>query len=261
MASYRYRSQIPCQELVKRGIDAKINEGEADTVIFSKPTALDIPIAKQAREQGCRVIVDFCDDHFNHKEFGVVYPSIAEFANVITCPTQEMQNRILNHLKRGSVVIPDPYEAEEKEPHADGESKLWFGHQRNLNEILPFVKYYGLTVCTGPNDVLDEYIPWTIKNQEKCLSEANVVLIPSSDTYKSPNRLLNTLMSGCFPVVGKNPSHIEFKKFCWVGGIKQGVDWARCFKSDLNGLVKEGQKYVKEHYSPEKVGLCWKDIV
>ena len=142
MASYRYRSQIPCQELIKRGVDAKINEGEADTVIFSKPLALDVSIAKQAREQGCRVIVDFCDPHFNHKELGPVYSEISQYANVITCPTKEMQNRILENLKKGSVVIPDPYEVDEKEPHADGESKLWFGHQRNLNEILKFVNYY-----------------------------------------------------------------------------------------------------------------------
>jgi len=261
MASYRYRSQIPCQELIKRGVDAKINEGEADTVIFSKPLALDVPIAKQAREQGCRVIVDFCDHHFNHKELGPVYSEISQYANVIACPTKEMQNRILENLKKGSVVIPDPYEAEEKEPHADGESKLWFGHQRNLNEILRFVNYYQMTVCTGHNEVLEEYTPWTIKNQAKCLSEANLVLIPSSDTYKSPNRLINSLISGCFPVVGKTPAHEEFKKLCWVGAIKAGVDWAKCFQSDLNDLVKDGQKYVKENYSPEKVGFYWKDIV
>jgi hypothetical protein len=66
---------------------------------------------------------------------------------------------------------------------------------------------------------------------------------------------------GCFPIVGNNPSHKEFRKFCWVGNIKTGIDWAKAFQSDLNGLVKEGQEYVFRNYSPEKVGIYWKDII
>lgn len=261
MASYRYRSFIPVQELIKQGIDAKLNEGEADTVVFSKPLDVDVPIAKQAREQGCRVIVDFCDDHFNHSQLGHVYSEISQYANVITCPTSEMQDRILEKLKKGSVVIPDPYECDKYKPHAEGEKKLWFGHQRNLSEILPYISKYPITVCTGENEHLTDYIKWSIESQEICLRKANLVLIPSSGNYKSPNRLINSLRMGCFPIVGNNPSHKEFRRFCWVGNIKTGIDWAKAFQSDLNGLVKEGQEYVSRNYSPEKVGIYWKDII
>lgn len=261
MASYRYRSLIPCQELNKQGIDAKVNEGEADTLIFSKPLAVDVPIARESKSQGVKVIVDFCDDHFSHQDLGNLYREMAFLADVITCPTKEMQSRIFNCVSKESVVIPDPYECEEYKPHADGDKKLWFGHQRNLVEILPYLDKYPMTVCTGETDKLTDYVKWSVESQEICLRKANWVVIPSAGNYKSPNRLINSLRMGCFPIVGLNDSHKEFRKFCWVGNITTGLNWAKAFQSDLNELVKEGQEYVGKHYSPEKIGSCWKDVI
>jgi len=262
MASYRYRAETPANEVKKHGINASINNGEADVVIYSKPWGEDLEKAKKAKSEGCKVIVDFCDDHFQRDP---TYKEFADLADGIVCPTPIMRARIYDYVKKDSVVIPDPYEMDECEPHADGDNYLWFGHMGNLKDILDVVQYLGdrkLRVVSGPQQI-PSVIPWSPENLRDTMKVSNICLFPTKpgSEYKSPNRLINAFRAGLFPVCMTHPAYLEFKHFCWVGNLPTGLKWEKSFKKDLNDLVKAGQDYIRERYSPETIGKKWAEYL
>lgn len=260
MASYRYRALIPSQIL-----GGSVNEGMADTLIFSKPQAEDIELAIRARKDGTQVITDICDDHLNHPELGPVYKDMINLSDKIVCPTKVMGERIYEEYRRDFNVIPDPYEQELCEPHAEGNNLLWFGHQSNLDDIVKYLPLLDqinrkVTIVSGPKKIKG-VIPWSLKTQREELQKANIVLLPSRKgaEYKSPNRLVNSIRAGCF-VVGHHPAYEESRRFVWNGEIFTGARWATINQSILNDLVKEGQSYT-EKYSPENIAKQWAAIL
>jgi hypothetical protein len=259
MASYRYRARIPAEECSKLGIDGKVNEGQAHILVFSKPMGQDLILAEQARSQGVKIVVDIGDDHFTDR-FSELYHGIAKVAHTLVTPTKEMAARLYDYTGRKAEVIPDPYELDLQEPHAQGLNALWFGHNVNLGDLQPWRKWlngYEIRVVTGPG-VVEPQIKWSPDALNEELARANVVLLPTRHgaENRSPNRLLNAIRAGCFPVCSKHPSYDEFKKMVWVGDIRTGLQWAKSQQGMLNGLVKEAQSYI-EKYSPQSIGLQW----
>lgn len=259
LASYRYRAEVPCTEVAKHnGFKTSINNGEADIVIYSKPFKEDLEAAKQAKADGAKVIADLGDDHFARDP---MYKEFAELADAIVCPTTTMRARIYDYVKKDAVVIPDPYEMEECAPHADGEFFLWFGHVGNFHElqmVMPFLGTRKLRVVSGPQQIPNT-IQWSLPNLKAAFEQSNIVLLPtkSGAEHKSPNRLLNSIRAGCFPVCMLHPSYAEFRKMVWVGDFITGLKWVDSFKCDLDGLVSHAQDYIRDRYSPETVGKQW----
>lgn len=265
-ASYRYRSQIPAEQVAKHnGFKTGLNEpGDYDVIVLSKPCKEDLPLIEQVKAQGATIIGDFADDHFEGKKAEVFY-EIAGKCDYIVTATDVMRDRVHGYLKRDAVVISDPYEQDEKEPHADGDEFLWFGHQTNLPDltaITPLLKGRSLKVVSGPRDIRG-VIPWTPENMQAAFRQSNIVLLPTRPgaEFKSPNRLINSLRAGCFAVCAKHPSYFEFRDFVWVGNMPTGLKWTDAFKSELNTLVKAGQDYIRERYSPEKIGKQWAQLL
>ena len=260
MASFRYRTQVPVEQLKALGWNAEINNGEADVVVFSKPIAEDVKSAKALKAEGAKIVVDMCDDHFNDIK-APTYREFAEIADGIVCGSTVMRGRIFDYVKRDSVAITDPYEFPECDPHADGDHYLWFGHQRNFGELAAVTGVMGdrkLRVVSGPKPA-PQVIPWSPENLAKAFSISNIVVLPTKPgaEYKSPNRLINTIRAGCFPVCMKHPAYLDFKHLVWVGHFPTGLRWAEAFRGDLNGLVKEAQDYIRDRYSPQTIGAQW----
>ena len=259
-ASYRYRAKIPASMIDNH--EVSINEGNADIVVFSKPCDDDIEIAESCKNDGTKVVVDYCDDHFGHEKLGSIYRHMAGLADTIVCNTPVMQDIIHKETGKDSYTINDPYEQERCEPHAVGDRVLWFGHPTNINEIVPWVeKIDELTVCTGPNSKLEGYIQWSEANMKRELDYTNTVLLPGRKNYKSPNRLINAVIAGCFVVTSKHPSAKEFREFMWVGNIPAGLQWRKHFSEDLNALVLAGQDYIEDKFSPKVVGEQWTSLL
>jgi hypothetical protein len=250
-ASYRYRAMMPAAQ-----IGAKINDYDAEILVFSKPHPADIQAATRAKARGQVVVADYCDDHFNHRALGPVYRALAELADFAVVPTDEMRKRIPS-----AAVIPDPYEYPECAPHADGDKLLWFGHQVNLSAIMPHKDAPKLTIVTGPG--YPGTVEYSYESLKSELLSANIALFPKikGDGYKSPNRLINALRMGVFPVCDQHPAYREFKRFVWASDVPTGLRWAGEFRQDLNGLVKAGQDYIRDKYSPETVGALWADLL
>lgn len=250
MASYRYRAAIPAKEL-----GASVNEGQADVLIFSKPMAGDLELAQQAKRDGTAVVVDFCDNHFATND---LYGEMAKLADRITCSSTELHSQ-LKDIGFNSKVIDDPYEFDIERPHANGDQYLWFGHQSNLPEIIPFVKRgFPINVVTGRNTALTGYTEWSENSLKEQLAKSNIVIIPDGKSTRSNNRMVNALAAGCFVIAGKQ--HAEWRKMIFAGSIYHGLQFAACFKNELNDMVKEAQSYVIDRHSPKVIAEQWRAI-
>jgi hypothetical protein len=187
-------------------------------------------------------------------------------ADHIIVPTTEMKRRVFDATHREAFVIGDPYEQEECPPHTQGDNLLWFGHNLNLKDLLPYlnlVDKFDFTICTGPHlpesDEDCRYVKWSPEALKEEFKRANLVLLPTRKgvEHKTSNRLVNAIRAGCFPICGNHPGYYEFRQMAWVGDIHTGLRWAKAFPHLLDELVLEAQEYVRERYSPLTIGKQW----
>jgi uncharacterized Rossmann fold enzyme len=241
-ASWRYRAKIPA------GDWASLNDLTADTLVFAKPQAHELMDMARAKARGAWIVVDFCDDHFDWMH----YSEALRLADVVTCPTEEMARRI-KLLGRDAVVIADPFEYPLKKPHCKGVNLLWYGHQVNrasLERILPDLAGYHLRVVSN----FAGSIPWSKKTMLKEFAQADIVVLPATETYKSANRAIEAIRQGCFVVAEPHPALEGFP--IYIGNIKDGIEWT--LKNKPNRLISKAQSFVTERFLPQTLIEQWK---
>lgn len=239
MASYRLRTAIPAKHL-----GASINEGDADVLVFSKPCPEDLEIAKQAKGSA-KIVVDVCDPH-DYSEF-------LELADQVVTSSKELAKAI-----PGAVCIPDPIEGSGGEPHADRFVLGWVGFHNNLPALQEWMRKMPdmpVVVCTTAGKVPGA-IPWSPATQKWVYQHCGTMLVPSQSPYKSNNRVTQAIHEGCFVIAEDIPAYWELRQYAWVGSFPTGVRWAAS-RDDLNDLVREGQKYVRDWYNPERIAAQW----
>lgn len=240
MASYRYRAKIPAESL-----GASINDARADVLIFSKPMPGDEDIAREAKEHGKTVIVDFCDDHFKTP----LYQAMLGLAEVVVCSTLELAYL----CPRASHIVRDTYEFPEVEPHCNGGNLLWFGHKGNLSTIQR-TGIEARIVCNAPG-----CIPWSLETMDAEFALADIVLMPATAPYKSPNRTLEAIRQGCFVVAEPHPAINDFPVY--IGDLKEGIEWAKNNQSEANKMIRKAQRFITEKYSPAIQASAWKRVL
>ena len=241
-ASWRYRAKIPS------GDWATLNDLTADTLIFAKPQASELMDMARAKARGAWVVVDFCDDHFDWLH----YQEALRLADAVTCSTNEMARRI-KELGRDATVIADPYEFPEMPPHYVGINLLWFGHHVNrdsLQRILPDLEGYPLRVVSN----FEGAIPWSKETMLEEFARADIVVIPTTASYKSANRAIEAIRQGCFVVAEPHPALEGFP--IYIGNIKEGIEWTK--QQNMNELISKAQKFVTAEFSPQILIDKWK---
>ena len=241
-ASWRYRAKIPS------GDWATLNDLTADTLIFAKPQASELMDMARAKARGAWVVVDFCDDHFDWLH----YQEALRLADAVTCSTTEMARRI-KELGRDATVIADPYEFPEMPPHYAGINLLWFGHHVNrdsLQRILPDLEGYPLRVVSN----FEGAIPWSKETMLEEFARADIVVIPTTASYKSANRAIEAIRQGCFVVAEPHPALEGFP--IYIGNIKEGIEWTK--QQNMNKLILEAQRFVRERFTPQILIDKWK---
>lgn len=266
MASYRYRVQMPAEELGKlNGFKVGINTtGDYDIVVLSKPARDDVVLAEQAKKEGAKLIVDVSDDHFSDG-LSAVFHELAGMADGLVVATDVMRDRVHKYVGKDAFVLGDAYEMPECKPHAEGKDLVWFGHQVNLKALTDstrLLKGRPLRVVTGPKQI-PETIPWSVDNLRDTLALSNIAIFPVSagSEFKSNNRLINAIRSGCFAVCDRHPSYLEFRPYVWVGDFYTGLRWTDAFQSHLNDCVAAAQDYIRDKYSPETIGKQWASMM
>lgn len=240
MASGRYRAVEPA-----RWLGASINDPSADVLVFSKPQPHELCLMG-----GKRVVVDFCDDHFDR------FPHYREFlrrAELITCPTEVMRQRIAE-LGRDAFVIPEAYAYDEAEPHCNGVNLLWFGNPVNLGSLEAVKRQlegYPLTVWAPKVFDADALLA--------NLARADIVVIPKTAAYKSANRAVEAVRRGCFVVAELHPSLNDFP--VWIGDLKEGIEWARANPAKAREMTRCAQNYVRKRLSPRTLASAWRTVI
>jgi hypothetical protein len=161
--------------------------------------------------------------------------------------------RRIKVLGRDAVVIPDPFEYPLKKPHCKGVNLLWYGHQVNrasLERILPEIAGYHLRVVSN----FAGSIPWSKKTMLKEFAQADIVVLPATETYKSANRAIEAIRQGCFVVAEPHPALEGFP--IYIGNIKDGIEWT--LKNKANRLISKAQSFVTEKFSPQTLSAKWK---
>lgn len=249
-ASYRYRCWIPAAEL-----GAAVNNPIADVLVFAKPCEQDVPYAQMAKAEGRRVIVDVCDPHLQIP----CYRSLIDLADVVTCPTDWMATFLHDETGCAPVVVPDPYEFPQIEPHCNGDMLLWFGHPSNmpsLIDIAPSIADQKIMIVTNA----DGAIPYSRDNMLSAFLEADIVLMPETAPYKSANRTVEAIRQGCFVVAHPHPA-INHIPGIWRGNIRKGIEWAQSNRSEANARTREAQAFIEKQYSPKTVASAWRKAV
>jgi hypothetical protein len=233
-----------------------MNDLSASTLIFAKPQAEEVMEWARAKQRGCHIIVDFCDDHFQWK----YYQEALKFADVATCPTEAMAQRIRETAPDKRVeVIPDPYEYPEAKPHGEGVRLLWFGHASNkpsLDRIMPDIQEYPLRIVSN----FEGAVPWSYNTMLREFRNCDIVIVPATETYKSANRTVEAIRQGCFVVAEPHPALNNIPGI-WIGNIKEGIEWAKRHSIEAKQRTSWGQKYVRDVYAPKTVASAWKSVI
>jgi len=245
-ASYRYRAKMPAEAL---GIP--LNRWGDGILVLSKPTEQEVSFASYYKKKGrTKIVADFCDDHFDRAH----YRALLELADRIVVPTANMAGRI----KWDTQIIPDPYEFEEVEPHCNGNRLLWFGHGSNLHSFQRIVP--GLMDTFHLVSNVEGTIPWSMETMVNEFALADIVLMPATKDYKSPNRTVESIRQGCFVVAEPHPALEDFPGI-WIGDIHEGIEWAKHNPQEANQRTKMAQEYVRNNFSPCIQATAWKNLL
>jgi len=244
-ASFRYRVVAPAKYL-----NAIINQYPANVVVLSKPIAREKEFARIVKSDGNKLIADFCDDHFYMDEMH----EIAGMADALTCPTQAMKEKLSGFGYKNIYVVPDSYEFPQKKPHCSATNLLWFGNRTNYASIKDLDIGDIRIVCNK-----DGCIQWSLDAMREEFATADIVVMPATAAYKSPNRTLEAIRQGCFVVAEPHPSLMDFP--IWIGNLKEGIAWATKHPKLARKMTKEAQAFIAERYSPKIQENAWKMVL
>lgn len=253
LASYRLRVQLPAPHL---GCDYVIGDVGRPTFFYK----LGHP--ELAASLGEPIVFDVVNDHF------AAYPTVpamVRLAKVVTAGSEEMAKTIEFYTGRKAIVIDDPYENDEAAPSCEGHDALWFGHLVNIASLereFRKLQNQNLVICSNIASQQRGHIrtvEWSRESEERCLRECAVVLLTGGNKGASTNRVVKALRAGRFVVMPEACplSWRQFREFCWIGDVRKGLNWAFQNRADACALVRAGQDYVRERFSPQTIGAQW----
>ncbi len=308
LASARYRALIPAMQLARLGHEVQVASLPPggwpqdllnlrfDTAIISKSFHIENEkLASSLRENGARIVVDFCDDHFTHPQFGPHCHRLAELADQVVASTEAMAEAVARHTAKSSIVISDPVEGSRGtalfSPRFPNVRILWFGHPVNLDslwakagQLVTLSKDIPIqfTIVTQPGNGLEaqvrtlfgssaprlrvKLVPWSTEATWRALEECDLVWIPVIDserkTVKSPNRLIEPLWAGRFVVADPLPSYLPFGSHVSLGsGLAEGVEAALADTAAVETRIRNAQRQIGRHHSAYACGQQWNTAI
>lgn len=244
LASFRLRVAIPAAHLP---VPHRFGVTGSPTFFYKdgNPTL--------ARSLRTGVIYDVVNDHFSGSR-AANYHGMAAAADVLTTCSEVMREVVRRATGRDAIVIDDPYENECSPPEVSGNVVLWFGHGANISSLKPYADLPNLVICSN----VPGAIPWTPQSEADCLYGAAVVLLTGNNPGASTNRMVKALRAGRFVVTpGGVPSWEQFRDFCWIGDVNEGVRWALNNREEACLKIAAGQAYTSERFTPSLITGRW----
>ena len=218
-------------------------------------------------------------------------------ANLITTTCTELRQKIFNETGKNSLIIDDPFEREIEEPsfkpHKKNLNICYFGGRKSFwlvewEEVIAALDLackqlgveYTLNCITqkhllASKKLTHHYYPdgplimyeWDYKLQGDLVRKSDFVLLPIPlgnsmvTSYKSPNRVIDSIAQGKYVVstYGVN-SYNQYGDFMGMGSLKENIKWAVNNPISVVNKIKEGQKFIKKHNSPEVIAKQWMSL-
>ncbi len=308
IASARYRVLIPAAQLARLGHQVQlatlnhadwpqqVKDAACDVLVISKSFhAVNEGLARGMKARGVKVVVDLCDDHFEHPEFGPHFANLVALADTVVASTQAMADAVKRHTARDSVVITDPVEGPRGfpkfAPRLPWLKLAWFGHPSNLGGIeakahelialadrLPVhfsivtapwptvPRFFTDLQAADPARLKVELVPWSVEATWKALVENDMVWIPVAESgksaVKSPNRLLEPLWAGRIVVADPVPSYLPFADVTPIGkGLVRGALDVLENLAATEERVREAQRRIARDHSSFECARQWAKAV
>lgn len=229
-----------------------------------------------------RIIFDICDNHFDKPELSNYYRMMIDLADAISVGTEKMKEVVLSKCPkevRGKdvVVIEDPYEFPEREPRFNWEQRevenlLWYGHPTNIKHLQRVWNDIGdnnLMIITQDGVKLDvdgvpfPVVPYSIDTLLWGFAQCDVVILPNDgvNSAKGANRAIEAIRQGIFVVAEPCPAYDQFKEWMFIGNIKEGLEWCKSNKGELQDRIRKAQEYIRGKYSPIRIAEQWSKLL
>lgn len=268
----------------------------ADVVVVSKVFSGEVlQVLERARGRGARIVVDLCDNHFDHvdmPELSRIYTQLCRQADALMVSTSALGDLIVERFGRFAPVIDDPYEAPAVEPrfapHGGPLQLVWFGSPTNFATCEAMIPVLGrlhrtlplaLNVVTDPaggevprrlaqlaaesSPMLEiEFTAWSLERTWSAIRAADLVVIPSLEDarkqVKGPNRLVDSLRCGRFAVAYPLPAYQPLGQYAWLGkDLAAGIRWALDNQAAVLARLQAGQRYVEARFAPAVIVRAW----
>ena len=218
-------------------------------------------------------------------------------ANLITTTCGQLKQKIYEETGKDALIIDDPYERAIEEPtfkpHEKNLNICYFGGRKsfwlvNWEEVIASLNYvckqlgveYILNCITqkhllASKKITHHYYPdgpvimyeWNYELQKDLVKKSDFVLLPVPNenplvfSYKSPNRVIDSIAQGKYVVstYGVN-SYNLYGDFMGMGSLKENIKWAVNNPISVINKIKEGQKFIKKHNSPEIIAKQWMSL-
>jgi len=285
--------QIPMTLFLKNSDPIKtIKKYSPDVIMVSKMFHNDvINLIKEAKRNNIKIISIF-DDWFVDKNIinkrHLINLEAEKLSNVNVVKTSEAAKVLKNNLAINSQIIPDYLRFDKAiigDLHFNDPIKVsWFGMPTNfdtllfgINQIVESNIACELSIISSQFRFLQKnlttidktkinfkLIEWT-EAMDKEVIKSDVVIIPLLDDsrrkIKSSNRIIDAINLGKFVVMSDVHQFKEFKEFCYMGHIGEGLKWVQNNRQSAKEMVLKGQNYVDKQYSKEKITKLWRDII
>ena len=122
-ASFRFRATIPLQGMrPEDGIISDVKQAKKDDIVVLAKKSRPIDLFN-LKAEGIKTVYDICDNRWRKyvspdwiKRVIQPHNVICEGVDAIVTTSPKMQEMIMKHIGRNSIVIPDPVEAIREEP-------------------------------------------------------------------------------------------------------------------------------------------------
>jgi len=268
-----------------------IKKYSPDVIIVSKMFHNNVvDLIKEAKRINIKVISIFDDwfvDKKNTNKRHLINLEAAKLSDVNVVKTSEAANVLKDNLGISSQIIPDYLRFDKAigDLHFKDPIRVsWFGMHTNFDTLL-----FGINQIVESNIACElsvicsqfrflqknlttidktkisiKLIEWT-EAMDKEIVKSDVVIIPLLDDpqrkVKSSNRIIDAINLGKFVVMSDVNQFKEFKEFCYMGHIGEGLKWVQNNKQSAKEMVLKGQNYVDKQYSKEKITKLWRDII
>ena len=218
-------------------------------------------------------------------------------ANLITTTCPELKQKIYDETGKNALIIDDPYERDIKEPkfkpHEKNLNICYFGGRKSFSlvdweEVIASLNFvckklnveYTLNCVTQKHELASKrlkhhYYPdgplimyeWDYKLQGDLVRKSDFVLLPIPlgnsmvTSYKSPNRVIDSIAQGRYVITTWGVhSYRNYIDFIGIGSIQNSIKWAINNPKSVLDKIKQGQKYIKKHHSPEVIAKQWMSL-